>query len=175
MFPGDQSGVDENACCIAVFFVGMTNTTATWSMAPRLHKEISCLLLDDGAIFNFNTNDDPQTCTEEYDTGVQGKFKCNNRQCPTKGWSSKNVAITIRKYAEDRYNARIYHQRCQECNTVSSPTLDHSYVERIVYRLKKWAGLEMERPYFSGGSRRPHQSALCEGCRAGHCSELSTT
>jgi hypothetical protein len=42
---------------------------------------------------------------------------------------------------------------------LSKPILDDSYVERVAYRLKKWCGVELERPEF------------CEGCKAGHCGE----
>ena len=42
----------------------------------------------------------------------------------------------------------------------------------MAYRIKKWNGIEMEVPDFSGKKGAPHESDLCEGCKAGHCSEL---
>ena len=32
--------------------------------------------------------------------------------------------------------------------------------------------IEMHRPNHSGQSKGPHQSALCEGCKNGHCTQL---
>lgn len=52
---------------------------------------------------------------------------------------------------------------------LSSPILDDSYAERVAYRLKKWCGVELERPKFSGQSKGPHEEEFCEGCKAGHC------
>lgn len=49
-----------------------------------------------------------------------------------------------------QYNARIYHQRCLRCNNLGKPRLDDSYAERVTYRLKKWCGMEMNRPFYSG-------------------------
>ena len=54
---------------------------------------------------------------------------------------------------------------------LSRPILDDSYAERVAYRLKKWCGVELERPEFSGQSKGPHEKKFCEGCKAGHCSE----
>lgn len=51
------------------------------------------------------------------------------------------------------------------------PMPDDSYAERVAYRLLKWSGADQERPEYSGGSKGPHRSELCEGCRAGHCVE----
>jgi hypothetical protein len=66
----------------------------------------------------------------------------------------------------------VYHQRCQSCSRLSRPFLDGSYSERITYRLKKWSGIEVEQPFYSDESKGPHQSRLCEGCKAGHCSQM---
>jgi hypothetical protein len=81
------------------------------------------------------------------------------------------VAISIRGYPGSGYNALIFLQRCESCNRLGKLTLDNSsYVERVVYRLKKWAGVAVAQPYYGGADRkRPHRSELCEGCKAGHC------
>ena len=140
-----------------------------WSMYPTSHDTVSALLEEHDLIFTFHDDDDSD-CDEEYDTNIMGRFKCQNRACPTRGWSSKLIAITIRMYYGERYNARVYHQRCRACNTLSKPELDKSYAERVAYRLKKWSGVELERPHYSGvQSRAPHERELCEGCRNGHC------
>jgi hypothetical protein len=74
-------------------------------------------------------------------------------------------------YGGERYNARVYHQRCMVCNFLSRLILDDSYAERVAYRLKKWCRVELELPEFSGESKGPHAKEFCEDCKAGHCSE----
>ncbi len=142
-----------------------------WSMYPALHDQVSSLLEDEGLLFDFHAADESLSSIRDYDTNVMGRFRCHNKQCSSGGWSSKRIAVTIRMYRGNENNARVYHQRCESCNWISRPNLDESYAERVAYRLKKWSGIEMEPPYYSGQSDRPHQSRLCEGCRSGHCSE----
>lgn len=143
-----------------------------WSIHPELHGDVSRLLAEDELHLSFHRNDSTNDCTKDYDTNIMGRFSCRNEACTASGWSSKKISITIRLYSGGRYNARVYHQRCQQCNTLSHPWLDESYAERVAYRLKKWHGVEMEVPGYVGSNRRPHHRALCEGCRAGHCSEM---
>jgi hypothetical protein len=143
-----------------------------WSMHPQLHGAVSLLLAEDDLHLSFNRNDSPTGSTKEYDTNIMGRFVCRNNSCTASGWSSKKIAITIRLYSGGRYNARVYHQRCQECNSLSQPWLDDSYAERVAYRLKKWHGVEMEVPEYRENNGKPHHSSLCEGCQAGHCSEM---
>lgn len=143
-----------------------------WSLYPQHHGNVSRLLKESGLKFRFHRTDDAQDCVEEYDSNVMGRFVCNNPGCKSKGWSSKMIPLTIRMYRGGRYNARVYHQRCKSCNTISRPFLDDSYSERVAYRLKKWSGIEMDRPFYSWKqTERPHERRLCEGCKAGHCSE----
>ncbi|EKD11938.1 hypothetical protein MBM_09908 [Drepanopeziza brunnea f. sp. 'multigermtubi' MB_m1] len=142
-----------------------------WSMFLSRHDDVSRLLEVEGHPFTFHNLDDELGCSKTYDTTVMGKFHCRNRNCESKIWASKRVAITIRMYPGKRYNARVYGQRCKKCDWLSVPTLDDSYAERVAYRLLKWSGVEQERPQFSGESTIPHRSDLCEGCRAGHCAE----
>jgi hypothetical protein len=142
----------------------------SWSMYPALHDSVSRLLEDDSLSFSFIEIDKDHGAIEEYDTNIMGRFRCLNKACRQPGWRSKLIAITIRMYTEQIYNARVYHQRCKSCGSVSQPFPDDSYAERLAYRLKKWSGIEMEPPsYNDGTSERPHESALCEGCRHGHC------
>ena len=57
-------------------------------------------------------------------------------------------------------------------NKLGALTLDeHSYVERVAYRLKKWAGVRMEQMRYAGKGGLPHRSDLCEGCRRGYCQQ----
>ncbi|EAW08789.1 3CxxC-type zinc finger protein [Aspergillus clavatus NRRL 1] len=141
----------------------------SWSMHPSLHDDVARLLATENLSFSFHTVDDDRDCTEDYDTNIMGRFICRNRACSSKGWGSKKIAITIRMYPGEKYNARVYHQRCKDCNWLSRPILDASYADRVAYRIKKWQGIQMETPYFSGESKGPHNRDLCEGCRHGHC------
>ena len=143
-----------------------------WSIYQTLHDDVSRLLEENDVHFDFHENDDTETCIKKYDTNIMGRFICRNRTCVTDGWSSKRIAITIRMYPGAQYNARVYNQRCRGCNRLGEPHLDGSYAERVAYRLKKWCGIEMDRPVYSGQSKGPHQSDLCEGCRDGHCTQL---
>lgn len=143
-----------------------------WSMYPNLHDDVSSLLEENDLHFDFHEDDITITCIKEYDTNIKGRFTCHNRACGSRSWSSMRIAITIRMYPGAQYNARVYHQRCQGCNGLGEPRLDGSYAERVAYRLKKWSGIELDRPFYSGKSKGPHQNDLCEGCREGHCNQL---
>ena len=81
-----------------------------------------------------------------------GRFICRSRACGSSGWGSKKIAITIRMYPGAKYNVWVYKQHCKGCNGLSKPGLDDSYAERVAYRLKKWCGIEMDRPNYSGQS-----------------------
>lgn len=146
-----------------------------WSMFPSLHQEVLRYLQDTDLHFRFHNIDDPINYIQKYDTNIMGRFVCHNRACTSGGWSSKMIAISIRLYPNSTYNARIYHQRCRECKRLAKPRLDDSYAERVVYRLKKWSGFEMDLPHYSGRSSGPHQSDLCEGCKNGVCSVAIAT
>lgn len=144
-----------------------------WSLYPKFHDQVSNLLQEDDLYFDFYQSDDSSTFIKEYDTFIMGRFICHNKACTSNGWLSGKIAITIRMYSGDRYNAKVYFQRCQACNRIGHPILDeNSYVERVTYRLKKWKGLKMEAPVYSDPKRGPHRRELCEGCKAGHCKDL---
>ncbi|KAI8938798.1 hypothetical protein NX059_004661 [Plenodomus lindquistii] len=142
-----------------------------WSMYPSLHNDLSSLLSPANLSFTFYEKDDANGCINDYDTTIMGRFTCSNTACLAV-WTSKQIAITIRQYPKQRYNARVYFQSCKRCRMTSEPQLDHSYAERVAYRLKKWEGVVVQVPPFSGGSKGPHLSELCEGCRDGHCSGM---
>jgi hypothetical protein len=145
-----------------------------WSLHPKLHDDVAQLLDEEGLQIGFLDADDEETNIQYWDTNVMGRFICPNSGCYSSGWSSKKVAITIRMYPQQRYNARVYHQRCRNCKAVGRLVLDTgSYVERVTYWLKKWNGIEVQPPNFSGQSRGPHDSELCEGCKVDHCSNLN--
>ncbi|RAK82048.1 3CxxC-type zinc finger protein [Aspergillus fijiensis CBS 313.89] len=145
-------------------------STQRWSIYPSLHSKMAALLEESDLDFRFHSKGD-DFAPHTYDTNIMGRFSCLNDECGSTGWSSKKIAITIRMYTGDKYNARVYHQRCQECKRLSQPILDDSYAERVAYRLKKWSGVKMEAPVYGGESNGPHIRSLCEGCKVGHCSE----
>jgi hypothetical protein len=94
--------------------------------------------------------------------------------CDTNGWSSKKVAILIRGYAENGYNATVFNQRCRTCDQLGTLALDEkSYVERVAYRIQRWAGVQVEQPYYASKGGKPHKRELCEGCKKGVCRQTS--
>lgn len=144
----------------------------SWSMYPALHDKVNRLLEEDGLSFTFFEIDEDIGCIKEHDTYIMGRFRCLNRACRKAVWTSKVIAITIRMYPEQQYNARVYNQRCIGCGSLSQPSLDDSYEQRIAYRIKKWNNIDIPRPSYTAQAReRPHESTLCEGCKHGHCKE----
>lgn len=140
-----------------------------WSLQPSLHKQVLSLLREDGLRYKFYPVDDEDSMVREHDSHVMGRFECRNGGCRSEGWNSKMIAVTIRQYESGRYNVRVYHQRCKKCGDVGFVSLDESYAQRVAHWIKKWNGVQVEEPQFVGFSRRPHNSALCEGCAAGRC------
>lgn len=150
-------------------------TEKLWSLHPELHDDVTQSLDGEGIQLYFFNADDEQSKIREWDTNIMGRFICRNKRCPSSGWSSKKVAVTIRMYPEQLYNARVYHQRCKKCNVIGRLILDHEcYAERVTYWLKKWNGIQVRRPSSSSrASSGPHDSELCEGCRVGHCRDAN--
>ncbi|KAH7245277.1 zinc-binding domain-containing protein [Fusarium tricinctum] len=143
-----------------------------WMIYPGLHEEVAEKLEEFQLDYSFNLNDDDVAKVRHYDTHIMGRFACNNKKCKKSGWSTKQLAITIREYTRDRYNARVYLQRCKRCKSLGQLKLnEESYIDRVAYRIKKWNGIEMELPMWSRTSERPHEEDLCEGCADGHCAE----
>ena len=142
----------------------------SWSMFPSKHDDVVRLLQEANLCFTFNRNDSDAGTLQECDTNIKGRFQCTNPAC-RKVWVSGIVATTIRMYANRRYNARVYSQRCKGCNRPCRPFLDQSYEERVAYRLKKWSGIAMELPAYTERATKqpPHESGLCEGCRHRRC------
>ncbi|KAF1828447.1 hypothetical protein BDW02DRAFT_616085 [Decorospora gaudefroyi] len=144
--------------------------TRTFFTFPELHQRIAEAVAPTITSTWFNPDIEAHFDTE-HETNVMGKFTCENKRCRKSQWSSKVVAVWIKGYPRNGYNAIVYNQRCKSCDRLGSFKLDaESYVERIAYRLKRWAGVRVEQPPFSGQSRGPHESEHCEGCKAGHCS-----
>ena len=139
-------------------------------MFPSLHQGVVNAVSDEIASPNFRMDDSDNAAHNRYSTNGMGTFKCNNNVCPNHGWGSKKVAILIRGYSKSGYNAVVFNQRCKSCNKLGNLILDEkSYVDRVAYRLKKWAGVTMERQHVAPKKGPPHESTLCEGCKRGIC------
>ncbi|KAI7913423.1 hypothetical protein M0657_010038 [Pyricularia oryzae] len=138
-------------------------------MFPLLHPQIvDAVGKDICPAWENNAQQDGQ-CTNDYDTNVSGQFRCSNRAC-FKVWGSGLVAIRRMAFDDNRYNAIVYNQHCKKCNSLGIMKLDEArYVERVSYRLKKWAGVRQEMPPCQAKSGPPHMDELCEGCIQGHC------
>lgn len=146
-----------------------TRTSFTF---PSLHQDVSDAVSDEITRTWFNENGNNENSNRNYTTHVMGKFKCKNYRCSNVIWSSKKVAILIRGYPRNGYDAIVFNQRCGSCNGLGSFTLDEdSYIQRITYRLKKWAGVRMEQQPSNGRRGPPHKEDLCEGCRQGYCQQ----
>ncbi|KAI1373494.1 zinc-binding domain-containing protein [Hypoxylon crocopeplum] len=137
---------------------------------PSLHHDVSEAVSSDISKVWFSKQSGG--ARDEYSTHVMGKFKCENGGCSNHGWGSKKVAIVIREFSGNGYNAVVFNQRCRSCNKLGTLTLDNnSYVERVAYRLRKWAGVRVEKQHYDGRTGPPHRSDLCEGCKSGYCRE----
>ena len=144
----------------------------TCFMYPSLHQDVVNAISSDITSAWFQERDVEGDSEKEYSTHVMGRFRCYNKACSTPGWSSKMVAILIRGYPVNGYNAVVFNQRCKACDRLGTPELDeNSYVDRVAYRLKKWAGITMEPRYYATKEGLPHVSRLCEGCKKGVCRE----
>ncbi|KAL3479196.1 zinc-binding domain-containing protein [Aspergillus californicus] len=153
------------------------------SMYPALHAAVTDHLAEFSptlaAGLTFHHTDTETGYNNAYNTNVMGHFACYNPKCTATGWGSKMIAIRIRMYKGDnkgdgcKYNVRVYHQHCEKCSFLGKAKIDEdSYVERVGYRLRKWHGLVRKSdpvPPFQGRSKKPHNDALCEGCKVGHC------
>ena len=56
----------------------------------------------------FYKKDSDRDSNNKYLTYVIGKFKCNNDACSMGSWGSKKVAILIRGYPRNGYNAIVF-------------------------------------------------------------------
>jgi hypothetical protein len=145
-------------------------------MFPSLHQDVVNAVSDEIASPEFHKDDSDSAANKRFSTHVMGKFKCNNNACHNHGWGSKKVAILIRGYSKGKYNAVVFNQRCRSCNKLGNLKLDEeSYVDRVAYRLKKWAGIKLDRSYVASKKGPPHESSLCEGCKRGVCPQTNNS
>ena len=152
-------------------FKGETRTSFT---SPSLHEDVVNAVSHSMDFTWFCESNSDRGTNNKYTTHVMGKFRCMKKGCCTNGWSSKKVAILIRGYAENGYNAVVFNQRCKTCNQLGSLTLNEkSYVERVAYRIQKWAGVQLEQQYYASKGGIPHKKEFCEGCKRGVCRQTN--
>jgi hypothetical protein len=169
-----QQVASDNELSLQTLSLQPPTDDSPWSTYPDLHESVLQCLEGNGLSITFYEEGEAEDSIRDYDTNIMGAFICPNRSCRTEKWTSKKVAISIRLFADQQYNATVWHQRCRQCKSMGVLRLDkESYTERVVYRLHRWFGLETEDPIFSGGIRGhpPHVTELCEGCKSGHCPE----
>ncbi|KAM3066527.1 hypothetical protein ACMFMG_012025 [Clarireedia jacksonii] len=131
-----------------------------WAMFANLHDNVQNLLNESNLNFTFCNIDNESNILENRNTNIMGRFKCTNKRC-SKRWFSSVVPITIRYYANRQYNARVYKQRCKRCDSLGEIQPDDSYAERVVYWLKTWSGVPMERIIYSHApTKGPHEKSL---------------
>jgi hypothetical protein len=149
-----------------------TQETREFFTFPELHPSVADAVIPEISSTWFNEDDNDNNFNYERLTHVMGRFLCKNNSCKKQFWDSRKVSIEIRGYNNNRYSAIVYNQRCKSCNRLGTFELnERSYTERVAYRLKKWAGVEIEAPPFNGNDGLPHEWAYCEGCKRGRCRE----
>ena len=151
--------------------------TRSCFMFPCLHDAVRAAVSEDIPRLWFNASPDPDEdddLEDTHNTSIMGEFQCGNKKCPRGRWHSKKIAIWIRGYPSSGfdvgYNAVVFNQRCRSCNEIAKMSLEKdTYVDRVAFRLRKWAGVEVSRPVFVRNPKIRHDSKHCEGCRPGHC------
>jgi hypothetical protein len=143
-------------------------------MYPSLHRDVAKAVFEDIGTTRFHDNDSGEGFSKEYPTFVVGVFVCNNNACSGAAWSSGKITLLVRKYPDNGYNAVVFGQRCKFCQRLGRLKLnEQSYIDRVSYRLKRWAGVQMELPPFDLKGTPPHKIELCEGCKRGLCPEVN--
>jgi hypothetical protein len=139
-------------------------------MWPEYHDRLAEQLENANLEYSFQRKD-RKNFTKFYETYIMGRFQCETPSCSSSGWSSKKVFIIIQQYYGNRYNAKVYNQRCRRCKRLGRITIDaESYVDRVAYRLKAWNGIKSDLQNRSfRRTNGPHEQELCEGCKAGRC------
>lgn len=143
-------------------------------MFASLHKDIVDAASHSIDSIWFCESDSNRGAINIYTTHVMGKFRCPTKTCRTNSWASRKVAILIRGFAENGYNAVVFNQRCKACNKLGDLTLDEkSYIDRVAYRVQKWAGIPMHQQYYARQRGKPHEREFCEGCKRGVCRQTN--
>ena len=142
----------------------------TFFAFPELHQNIAGAVTPEITSTWFNDNNNDEDFDHEYSTCIRAEFTCDNKACKKSSWGSGVVTILIRGYSRNGYSAIVFNQRCKACNRLGTPKLNmESYIERVAYRLKKWAGVMATPPPFRKKSGPEHERDFCEGCKKGIC------
>lgn len=151
---------------------GETRTSFTF---PSLHQNVVKAVAEARISTWYCENNLNKAYDNQYTTHVMGKFRCTNSSCSTTGWGSRKVTILIQGFAGNGYSAEVFNQRCKSCNQLGTFTLDEqSYVDRVAYRVQKWAGVRIKAQYQSSQGGIPHEREFCEGCKRGLCQQTNS-
>lgn len=135
-----------------------TEETRTSFTFPELHDRVAEAVSPDIKGIWFNNGGTGRKSINEYSTNVMGRFGCVNNACSQKGWGSKEVAIQIWGYRRNGYKAVVYNQRCKQLGVFDLD--EDSYVERVAYRVKQWAGVHPGHQHYDKKQGPPHESDL---------------
>jgi hypothetical protein len=151
-----QQKASDNELSLQALSLQTPTDDKPWSTCPELHESVVQCLGGNGLSISFYEEGEVEDSIRDYDTNIMGAFICPNRSCRTEKWTSMKVAISIRLFADQQYNATVWHQRCRQCESMGVLRVDEeSYTNRVAYRLRTWLGLEREDPIFSKTGDRP--------------------
>ena len=77
-------------------------------MFPSLHEDVLDAVSDHITSIWFQAKDNDTMSNNRHPTHIKGSFYCNNKYCSTRSWGSKKVAILIRGYPSNGYNAVVF-------------------------------------------------------------------
>lgn len=171
-----DSGIQlNNSKAVQVQVMSQDRHTATppktFDIWPNLHAEVLQRLQPYNLTFTFFPDDTASDVTQETSGNIIGLFTCDNtehRSRARRQWTGL-AAITVRRYGAHSYNARVYYQRCKLCARLARPELDEVYVEKVSNQLLRWSGIHVMSRHYGRKTKEPHQSHLCEGCKAEVC------
>ncbi|KAK5202611.1 hypothetical protein LTR41_011643 [Exophiala xenobiotica] len=145
------------------FFKSKGETRAAFMFLSPHQDVVDAVSHSMASIWFCESNSDGGS-NNKYTTPRYGEFRCMKGTSGTNGWSSKKVAILIRGYAENGYNTMVFNQRCRTCDQLGTLSLDEkSYVERVAYRIQKWAGVQVGQPYYGSKGGKPHSPSATFG------------
>ncbi|KAK8036735.1 hypothetical protein PG994_015232 [Apiospora phragmitis] len=158
---------DDQQHRVSQVLIDNTNTSTSFTF-PQLHQAVLDESLELVPPPRFSKK--LEMAQRQYKTHVTARFTCDHCAAGSV-WSSGMVGIEIRGSHDNQYySAIVYNQRCKRCKGLGSMELDEgTYIERVSYRLKKWAGVKVEAPDYSNKATPPHLSDLCEACKLGRC------
>ncbi|KAK8121599.1 hypothetical protein PG984_010269 [Apiospora sp. TS-2023a] len=138
---------------VSQVLIDSTNTSTSFTF-PQLHQAVLDESLELVPPPRFSKK--LEMAQRQYETHVTARFTCDHCAAGSV-WSSGMVGIEIRGSHDNQYySAIVYNQRCKRCKGLGSMELDEgTYIERVSYRLKKWAGVKVEAPDYSNKATPP--------------------